>query len=542
MIKTKNKMTSTFRIVLALLMAISIGYSQNTLPKSYQDALAAPNKTDKDGKKQGKWSFLYNPEWKPIRDTASVEFYRLVVYRDGRIEGKVRDYYRSGVLQMEVDSVISESAKKYHGKGLYYHSNGKKHKKLTYRNGKVVSRKFYLLNGKVARTSWKSFYDKGFGKFNKGDYKGAMKLFGKAMKQLDKEFLADHYSRMFTCVALGRTNLRMNKLVEAEAFFLKALKQADRRFGKFFSGHLVCANNLALTYRKRGEFGKVETLYLGLLKKIAQDRGKNCFYYGRVLQKLSGHHGKQKNYAKAVTFCQQALDTYGEIDSVRSVYYGKGLSNLGGLYRHQRKYAKAEKMYLKAIEVIGKNQGEKSLQYAKTVSEMAIVYDDQGLYNKAEKQYLQAKKNMETYGRTKSRIYNDHLLGMSFHYMMRNRLDEAEKFMLEARDLIKERFSGSHPNYKKYTGYLAMIYFRKGSLTKQDDLFVKAAKAAKFAGIEDSFFYVLVLEKLAAISEKKGNKDKAVQHLEEALDIAKKVVGKNHKSYRRVSRKLAKLR
>jgi len=62
-----------------------------------QDIPKNPNKTDKDGKRQGKWTIWYDKDWKIINDEKGVEFFRIITYKDDKPVGLVKDHYKNGI-------------------------------------------------------------------------------------------------------------------------------------------------------------------------------------------------------------------------------------------------------------------------------------------------------------------------------------------------------------------------------------------------------------------------------------------------------------
>ena len=78
-----------------------------------------PNKVDEQGRKTGKWTILFDKDWKEIDNIDSTTFYSLITYKEDKPVGKMRDYYRSGQLQMEA-TLISENPDTYDGEVIWY--------------------------------------------------------------------------------------------------------------------------------------------------------------------------------------------------------------------------------------------------------------------------------------------------------------------------------------------------------------------------------------------------------------------------------------
>ena len=50
-----------------------------------------PNKTDTQGNRQGKWTILFDENWKPVADTSSAAYFRLIEYKNDKPIGLVKE-------------------------------------------------------------------------------------------------------------------------------------------------------------------------------------------------------------------------------------------------------------------------------------------------------------------------------------------------------------------------------------------------------------------------------------------------------------------
>ncbi|OGU96014.1 MAG: hypothetical protein A2475_02605 [Ignavibacteria bacterium RIFOXYC2_FULL_35_21] len=96
-----------------------------TLTAQNHIILKSPNKIRDNGKKEGKWTILFDKDWKSIADSTQAEFYRIINYKDGKPEGIVTDYYITGEMQGEC-KLFSDDPDVIDDKYSVYFKNGKK--------------------------------------------------------------------------------------------------------------------------------------------------------------------------------------------------------------------------------------------------------------------------------------------------------------------------------------------------------------------------------------------------------------------------------
>jgi antitoxin component YwqK of YwqJK toxin-antitoxin module len=109
-----------------------------------------------NGLKEGKWVEFVNYDDSVVTDSTYIPYYRLSIYRAGKLSGKVRKYLRSGILIVEayyIEGKLNETYK-------FYWMNGKLRNatpyindvingtvKEYYENGELQSETIYI-NGK----------------------------------------------------------------------------------------------------------------------------------------------------------------------------------------------------------------------------------------------------------------------------------------------------------------------------------------------------------------------------------------------------------
>ena len=114
-----------------------------------------PNKVDEQRRKTGKWTILFDKDWKEIDNIDSTAFYRLITYKEDKPVGKMGDYYRSGQIQMEA-TVISENPDTYDGKVKWYSEEGNISDLKFYNDGHLDYDESILRLGAIVRDQRKT--------------------------------------------------------------------------------------------------------------------------------------------------------------------------------------------------------------------------------------------------------------------------------------------------------------------------------------------------------------------------------------------------
>ena len=133
------------------------------------------NLIDDQGLRQGKWTILYDSDWNEITDEPNAKFYRIIEYENDKPIGVVRDYYRSGHVQMEATLLEDRPESIMDGEVRWYRENGVVETKAIYEKGKFISEDRFDENGNRLPT-WEELTDLGLDALNKGDYHEAEKF------------------------------------------------------------------------------------------------------------------------------------------------------------------------------------------------------------------------------------------------------------------------------------------------------------------------------------------------------------------------------
>ena len=97
-----------------------------------------PNHTDGDGLKQGEWTLLFDGKDSIVSKPSQTYTYRIINYSDGKPDGPVIDFYRSGRTLRVVPSLLSEHPEKMHGKVVRYFGDKRIQSIEWYDSGRLV--------------------------------------------------------------------------------------------------------------------------------------------------------------------------------------------------------------------------------------------------------------------------------------------------------------------------------------------------------------------------------------------------------------------
>ncbi len=124
-----------------LIFLLQVTFSQ--IPES-------PNKVNTLGKRIGQWTVLYDTNWNVISEKKNTVYYRIINYSNGDPLGKVKDYFKSGKIQSDFELVSEDPVVYADGIAIWYYESGNKAKEMIFKNGKLNGKvKIYYKNGQL---------------------------------------------------------------------------------------------------------------------------------------------------------------------------------------------------------------------------------------------------------------------------------------------------------------------------------------------------------------------------------------------------------
>ena len=117
-------------LIFLILCIFSFNISAQEIPKN-------TNAYDFYSNKTGTWTILYDFEWNITEVIDSVEFYRIITYKNGLPKGKITDFYFSGRKQWEGNLLSDDPEEIMDGKCIWYNINSSIKIIRNYNNGNL---------------------------------------------------------------------------------------------------------------------------------------------------------------------------------------------------------------------------------------------------------------------------------------------------------------------------------------------------------------------------------------------------------------------
>ncbi|WP_299461124.1 tetratricopeptide repeat protein [uncultured Microscilla sp.] len=545
--------------VLCLLVGVGSVQGQTKIPKR-------PNKTDTKGLKKGKWIILYDKHWKVTFERDKTEYYRLLSYKNGKPVGEVKDYYKSGVLQSEIDQLIAENPDKFEGKGVYYHYNGKKHYEALFENGVITQIKYYNQDGSLAQPSWQTFaqqatqlyntqkwtdarkmferarvqslkefppnsektattlYNLGLIQFVQKNYKVADSLFAEAITIFSKTNIMTEYTAYGTvCFYMGQLKNYFKKTKEAAPFFEKATTIYSEVFGEQHVSYATAAHELANIYVEQGKYAKAKVLFekVKSIYGAHPQLGKQHIKYAMVNLQLGTIYNAQGDYKKAIELYKSVRSVYEKVYGKTHFQYATLLVNWANAYRDQKSFKQAKSLYEEGVEILEKMKASSPLYYAGAMQNFARLYHDQGAYDEAESRYKQA---LVTYRSIKqaSTGYVDCLSGLMDLYTTKASYEKAQSYYKEVQRISKAIFPQNHPKLLFYSNRLGNLYQAQGKYQQAESVYISIVQKAKKIPEVTPLVYASYLGNLASNYLAIGAYKNAKRVFDEATQVYEK--------------------
>jgi len=548
------------RLFYVLLTLSCFELSAQTIPQH-------PNRTDAQGRRQGIWTILSDKYGKEVQDTDQAQFYGIIRYQNDLALGKVRLYYRSGVLKVEGDSLIKNS-KEYlrHGKFVEYYESGKVEQIGWYKQGKLTKLEEYNLDG--TKKDKLPPFDQGIAYYKDKEYDKAwpiLEQYKNIILSVSEDKPRNAYiflDILSICYVLtnkfekaheltsaleklegkldtvwvylnnrGKVFFQAGKYIWTQKVFEKARIRANKEFGSRHPAYATSCNNLASLYESRGEYNKAESLYLEAKAIRSKVLGSDHPAYATSCNNLGVLYESQGKYNKAESLYLEAKAIRSKVLGTKHPVYATSCNNLASLYESQGKYNKAESLYLKAKAIQLKVLGSEHPAYATSCDNLAILYRVQRRYKEAKSLYLEAKAiRLKVLG-------NDHPAyaascnNLGVLYDLKGKYRKAELLYLEAKAIRLKILGSDHPTYATSCNNLGVLYESQGKYNKAELLYLKAkAIRSKVLGTKHPD-YAISCNNLAGLYESRGEYNKAESLYLEAKAIRLKVLGSDHPAY-----------
>lgn len=337
---------------------------------------ANPNAINKKGR-QGPWTILYDKDWKITSSETEAAFYRLISYKNDKPTGRVKDYFRDGVLQMDALMLQDRPEQIFDGTGYWYNEHAVKTIERKFINGLLVESIYYKRDGTVATESWDEMNGRGLTFWNDGNLNGAREAFIEALYQAELEFGKSDRNYAVTSANLGLVYSDLGELVLAEEFLTLAMEIEAVAIGTNHPDYATTCNNLAALYIDQGNFEKAEGLLIQSREIKLKAFGKNSEDYALTCVNLATIFTALGKYNSADSLLQEAKVIY-SVNGTENVGYAWVQEISGGLAQSRGKYRDARDHFDEAVNLYDKLLGTGHPTYARAFAARAKLYKVRG--------------------------------------------------------------------------------------------------------------------------------------------------------------------
>lgn len=531
-----------------------------------------PNITDSYGKRQGKWTILYDKDWKIIteQNQDTVSFYRLITYKDDKPIGKVYDMYANGKIQMETTLLADRPKEINHGETIYYRTDGTKEKTQVYEQGILVDESSYNQDGSLIAENWQGLDSLGTLYNKQKNYGKAYEVWERAKLKAAKEFGKKHENYATSLKRLGDFFFDLGRYPQAEPYYQAASEVQKERVGEKHQDYGKALNSIGSVYVRMGKYAQAELVFQKVQEIYKTSLGENHLLYAGTLHNLGvlnydlGKYdiaekyaleslkirenlvGKDHiDYANSLTLLGNLYNSKGsyELGKIRheeaskiyknkeNYFYPSSLGNLALSYHNLSNYVMADSLYQEVITITEKTNGKKHPNYARALVSLGALYKDMYQFERSKALMLEAIQIRKEIFGEKHPQYAESLWGLSQLYVNMNDFVRAEALLQQVIQIKKEIFGEKNPQYANTMGDLATLYLRMDDFAKAEPLFLQVLDIFKEARGKNDLGYAGYLSNLGVLYYNVGNYPKAEQCYQEALAIRASFFGKEHPDY-----------
>lgn len=497
----------------------------------------SPNQIDTDGKRQNKWTILYDQDWNIIQDKSKAAFYRLITYKDDKPMGKVFDMYANGKKQMETNLLADRPQDVMNGETSFYREDGSKEKLQVYLNGILTDEINYHPDGSIVFENWKRLDSLATLYESQRDYFLAFEAWNKARLKAAKEFGRAHANYVKTVINLGHVCVATGNYAMAEAFHSEALKIQTEILG---AQNLACGKtlmNLSQIATQMGDYQKAERQTVKAISIFKSS--KEYFTYTKAIRVLGERYIYLKMFEKGEQMFTEALYFLEQNSGKENPMYASTLAVFGELYRVWGKYEKAEPIMLENCAIL-KNIQDPS--YTTALVNLAILYKLKGPKQESERLFIEAVEIQKRMYGSQNSTYANTLKNLADMYTTYGDYNKAEPLYEQALQIQKSTLGENHPNYRQTLYSLATLYENMVDYPKAELVYLNALKIVNETLGDKHIEYADVLSKLVNFYVYQADDyAKAEAAALESLNVFEMVLGKNHPAYARQLSNLARI-
>lgn len=535
-----------------------------------------PNKMV-DGKKEGEWVVWFDAKWDKTDVMDSVVYYRKIIYKKGKPDGMVNDFFRSGVKQWE--GKISEyyPTEKYEGLCIWYYESGRIMSKKTFINGTLngyeeeyydsgkLKYKFFYEDGKLFNY-YELYYEDG-SIFCKGDFnnRDSEICITKSKRKININFILQSYDEFKEKSIESYYKGDLNKCILDCEMYLESI---EFLLGTESIEYIGVSIDYAIFVKANGAIDRAYNLISSVLKVIEKTKNTDSELYGVALntyadiQREMGIYSEAyKNFANALIETEKSLGT-------ENIQYGTILNNFSILCRLIGECDKSVHMMEKSVALAKKYMKDNDIEYYGRMMNYADALTCVNETAKAEDLYKIVIKKFEeilgvqhlytgiaytNYGILKQKLLNydesisyfnkahivyskfvskDHIYYVSNQinlldsYIENGNSKEAEKLVFNLEYSIQGKFEGNPFLHAKIANTLGEIQSRKGNFKIAEDYYNISKNILINSNQKELVDFSIICSNLGLIYLQQGDFKKAENEFSLAQSFYKNKSGK----------------
>jgi CHAT domain-containing protein/tetratricopeptide (TPR) repeat protein len=487
-----------------------------------------PNLTDKNGKRQGKWTILYDKEWKIIQDPLNAQFYRLITYKDDKPMGRVYDMYANGKIQMETTLTSDRPQDVMNGKTIFYNEKGEKQKIQVFENGILVDEVLVDVKGREVLEKWKSLDSLGTVYNKQKNYAQAFEVWERAKLKAAKEFGKKHENYATALKQLGDFFQSLGRYPQAEPYFIALVATRKESLGSKHHFYGKALNSLAINYYYMGNLQKAESLFLEVKEVYKIALGENHLDYAGILSNLGIINYDRADYDKAEKYYLEALHIREKLVGKDHLDYAGSLTTLGNLYNSKGEYKRAKEMFETATKIY---KAKENPFYPLSLTNLSMAYRNLNDYKKAESLLQESLKFTKDSKGVKHPNYANALGKLGEIYLLVYKFEQSKSALTEAAQLKKELLGEKHPQYADVLQTLSSLYIALNDYAQAEELMLQVLQIRKEVFGEKNPKYASALANLATFYLRVDDYLQAETFFNQGLNIIKETAGKNNIDY-----------
>ncbi|MDC1369132.1 CHAT domain-containing protein [Cyclobacteriaceae bacterium] len=348
------------------------------------------NSYDKKGRKIGTWTNLFDQDFAPTDNLDSVEYYRIISYKNGLPDGFVYDYYINGNIQWEGILLSDEPEDIIDGEHIYYQYENLRLSAIeVYDDDDPIKKSFFNRNGDVVMdVSYDIDRIPNFSIYEVNEDTSAQLTVLSGLLDIIYEYYA---FEGITLLDASLELLRIGKLYYDE-------------FDKDFIGIL---DNLYMAYVDNNNFEKALKVILDICEKEKQIYGVESHRYIQSLNLLLTSYMDIGEYSKAIEIGIEGLKKAEISIGKKSEVYSLITNNLSLCYRDLGNMPEALNLQLQSKEVRKDLYGVQSPEYLTSINNLAIIYSEIGDQESAKllsQEALNITLNMDNTGESRLKL------------------------------------------------------------------------------------------------------------------------------------------